>query len=209
MPLRTPQIPHGLVKAWTPSSAVQVQRPTVFAVARHEWPRHKATECEFLILWSTGCGKETGGNYKETLEVNCEVEKAIQIAFFLRVQVNCKSGTSAPRGIAWPEQTNPAISDGSTLRYHRFCCCLFAAPLLNINSFISLCYYQYRATASTHVVITSTYATEQLNLSVCCCPLHPPPLPIPQPLAEHTSILFSLLRNLTNTYGSHSYQKIL
>ena len=163
MPLRTPQIPHGLVRAWTPSSAVQVQRRTAFAVARREWPRRKATECEFLILWATGCGKETGEIVTKHLKLIASWKSDTNCFFFFyEFTLIARVEQAAPRGIAWSEQTNPAISDRSTLRYYRFCRSRFASPLSNItsNSFISLSLYLYTygPTASTLVVITPTYA---------------------------------------------------
>jgi hypothetical protein len=135
------------------------------------------------------------GNYNETLEVNCELEKRYKLIFY-EFKLIARVEQATPRGIEWPEQTNPTISDRTPLRYYRFCSCRFASPVFNINFLISLCFYPYtyRSTAYTLVFITST---SELNLSVCCCPLHTP--------AEHTSILYSSLRNLTNMYGSHSH----
>ena len=138
------------------------------------------------------------GSYKETLEGNCQLEQRYKLICY-EFKLMARVEQAAPRGIEWPQQTNPTISDRTPLRYYRFCSCRFASPVFDIQLFISLLFYSsiYCSTACTLVVITSASTTSELNLSVCCCPLHTP--------AEHTNILYSLLRNFTNMYGSHSH----
>jgi hypothetical protein len=49
------------------------------------------------------------GNYGETLEVNCELEKRYKLLFY-ESQLIARVEQAVPRGIGWPQLTNGTSS---------------------------------------------------------------------------------------------------
>jgi hypothetical protein len=97
------------------------------------------------------------GNYTETPEVNCELEKRYEL-FLLRVRVNRKSGTTTTARFLCPKQTNPVAADRTALRILNVLFLLsLASPFFNINFFISLCFYLYFYSRTTVTLFVITF----------------------------------------------------
>jgi hypothetical protein len=110
------------------------------------------------------------GNYKETLEGNCELRTRYKLLFYESLLI-VRVGQAAPQGIARPEHTNSAISDRTPLRYYMFRSCRIVPPLSNINFFISLCFYL--DTLQCHCLYSGRHYRYvnyvRPEMSVCCC----------------------------------------